>query len=85
MAKRGTGKVQSDERVKLPPKRVRLRLLDDMTYKVKTPSGHVYVFNGAGSEVDVYEEDVAFLLSKKRRGSCCGGGVTGMRPLFEEA
>ena len=48
------------------------------------PSGKVYVWEGAGSEVEVDRRDVDVLLSKRRGGSgCCGGD--GSYSLFELA
>jgi len=48
------------------------------------PSGKSYVFPGAGAVVDVAEEDVRFLLARRRRVGCCGTGVT-EEPFFELA
>ena len=48
-------------------------------------TGNSYVFNGAGSQVDVDEADVNELLQKRRGGrSCCGGSKEGV-PMFSLA
>jgi hypothetical protein len=63
--------------------RVRLRLLINARYIVKGRySGAEYLFDGAGSEVDVDERDVEYLLQLRRHKACCGGGDN---PLFELA
>jgi hypothetical protein len=60
---------------------VPVRLLKEAIYKITTPGGRKYIFNGAGAEVKVLEEDVAFLTDKKRQGGCCGGQTS--KPIFE--
>ena len=50
------------------------------------PSGATYRWDGAGSEVTVASEDVAFVMSRNRGGkerACCGSG--GRRTYFEFA
>lgn len=59
----------------------RVVLLKDLTVKIKGPaSGKLYVFQGAGSIVDVDIIDVEGLLEKKNPTSCCGVG--GPTPYF---
>lgn len=47
-------------------------LLKDAIYKVKV-GGREYIFNGAGAEVKVLEEDVWYFENKIRKAGCCGG------------
>jgi len=50
---------------------VPLRLLVSATYKYV--GKREYVWNGAGSVVDVHPDDVEKLLEKVRNSSCCAG------------
>jgi hypothetical protein len=59
--------------------RVKIRSLLDARLLVASSSGEQYVFERAGSEVNVLKEDVNTLL-EKRHGGCCGGSPY---PLFE--
>lgn len=53
---------------------VRLQLQIDAKVSVTGVSGKKYVFNGAGSIVDVDEMDAEYLLQKRQGGrQCCGG------------
>jgi len=59
---------------------IRSRL--DAKYKTTgSVSGRPYVFNGAGSIVDVDKRDVDEFLSRRRRKGCCGGSSP--NSLFE--
>lgn len=50
-----------------------LVLQKDLVLKVVGPvTGETYVFNGAGSVVDVDERDVEFLLERISSTGCCG-------------
>lgn len=90
MAKRTTNERDS-RRVKVPevleeeltPKTVRIVSLRTSKVNVtgKT-TGKLYVFNGAGSMVDVDEQDAQEILSKRAGKSCCGPGRT---PFFQLA
>lgn len=63
---------------------VRLTLLIDAKINVRgNVSGKQYVFDGAGSVVDVDARDVDDLLKKRQGGrQCCGGTEVGNR-VFE--
>lgn len=50
-----------------------IRSLYPAKMKITAPSGKVYIFEDAGSEVKVAEEDVAFLLEKRQPSGCCSG------------
>jgi len=45
------------------------------------PSGRMYVFYGAGAEVEVSSEDAKVLLEKRTPPGCCG--TAGRQPIFE--
>lgn len=63
---------------------VSVRLRIDANYKVTgKSSGQSYLFEGAGSTLDVDERDVEWLLELRQGRACCGGG--GESPLFELA
>ena len=62
---------------------LRVKLLIDATVKVTGTSGREYLFAGAGSIVDVEQEDVDHLLAKRQGRQCCGGGDG--TPVFELA
>ena len=60
---------------------IRLTLLRDVIYKYKGKStGREYVWNGAGSQVDVDKNDAEYLLNKESYRSCCDSYST---PSFE--
>lgn len=71
------------ERVEVPePEQgvlVKMVLMIDAVVKVTgVYSGRNYTFNGAGSEQDVDEKDVEWLLERRQgRRQCCGGGGGG--------
>lgn len=60
----------------------RIRLLIDAKVEITgTVTNTKYLFQGAGSIVEVEREDVNEILNKKRGRSCCGG--TSGRNIFE--
>lgn len=60
---------------------IRLRLMKDLKLNVTgKATGNKYTFNGGGSEVDVDEQDVEYLLNKIIGKSCCGSTDS---PYFE--
>lgn len=71
-------------KVTAEPKTVRLVLLKSMKLTIpgNVPSGKTYIFDGAGSEVDVNIEDKDILLSKGTDKACCPGSV-GPTPYFQ--
>lgn len=72
------------ERVHVDMSGVAVRLMLDVKFKaIDTPSGREYVFNGAGSVVNVDTIDLEWFLSKRQNKGCCGGG--GGLPIFELA
>lgn len=72
------------ERVKVVVSDVPVRLMLDVRFKaINTPSGREYVFNGAGSVVNVDTIDLEWFLSKRQNKGCCGGG--GGQAVFELA
>ena len=63
-------------------KKLRL-LIDSKLIVIGKYSGRNYLFNGAGSVVDVDQIDVDWLLERRQGGrQCCGGGATG-NAVFE--
>ena len=69
--------------VSTAPQRIAIRSRIDSRYiVVGDKSGERYVFDGAGAEVKVLEEDVPQLLGLKRGKACCGG--TSGTPIFEK-
>ena len=54
--------------------------LDAKLYVTGEYSGREYLFDGAGSVVDVDTRDVEWLLEKRQAKGCCGGG--GETPIF---
>lgn len=71
-----------DEEIKdLPAAFVRLVLARDIVLKINGPvTGKQYVFNRAGSMVDVDASDVPGLLLKRSKSSCCSGETS---PYFD--
>ena len=64
------------------PVEVELVLLKNVTLNVTGKvTGRVYVFDGAGSKVNVDERDAQALLSRNRGISCCSGNSAS--PYFE--
>ena len=62
---------------------VQLVLVRDMKLNYTGPvTEKLYVFNGAGSVLDVDKEDADIMLAK-RGGNCCPGG-SGPAPYFRE-
>lgn len=60
-------------------------LIDAKVHVTNTPSGREYVFDRAGSIVDVEETDVEFLLNKRQgERQCCGGTDRGNK-MFDLA
>ena len=68
---------------KKAPETVRLVLQRNLRLKYTgQKSGKLYVFDGAGSIIDVDKEDVEIML-KKHGGTCCeGSGSTKPQPYF---
>ncbi len=64
---------------------VTVRLLKNTRYKITGISGKNYVFDGAGSVLQVDSEDVDLLMKKNenRPNSCCGGASPSK--IFESA
>lgn len=63
---------------------VSIRCMVDATVKVTgTVTGALYIFNGAGSVVEVDVRDKDEILNKKRGRACCGGQSG--KALFELA
>ena len=61
---------------------IKLRSMLDAVIRIKgLYSGREYIFDGAGSEVDVEQQDVEWLLEKRQGKGCCGGG--GGQQVFE--
>jgi len=58
-------------------------LLKNTKYKITGVSGKAYIFDGAGSVLQVNSEDVKILMKKNenRPKSCCGGASPGK--IFE--
>lgn len=57
-----------------PPASVRLILCRSIKLNITGPvTGNHYVFDGAGSMVDVDSSDAPGLLAKRPQSSCCGG------------
>jgi hypothetical protein len=87
MPKRYTSSVV--ERVVVPvveQNTVRLINHIDATVKVQSRySGREYVFNGAGSVVDVDERDVEWMLEKRQGERQCCGGTGGGNVVFKLA
>lgn len=72
------------ERVEVEYETRPVRLMLDVKFKaINTPSGREYVFNGAGSVVNVDTIDLEWFLDKRQNKGCCGGG--GGMPVFELA
>ena len=64
------------------PVEVELVLLKNVILKtIGKVTGRVYVFNGAGSKLNVDERDAQALLSRNRGISCCSGNSAS--PYFE--
>lgn len=87
MAKRSDNKSDGFEWVKaeeVEPSTVHLTLLRDIVLKVKGPvTGDEYVFNGAGSSVEVDNEDADILIQKRRKHCSDCPGIRRGQPLFE--
>lgn len=68
---------------KSAPKSVKIRLLKNAVYKIKGIEGKQYVFNGAGSVLNVDTSDVKLLMKKNenRPDTCCGN--TSNSKIFE--
>jgi hypothetical protein len=62
-----------------------VRLLKDMKVRVKGyVSGNTYVFDGAGSELDVLNDDLEGILNKRNpRLGCCNDHMRQHKPYFE--
>lgn len=56
-------------------------LMDARIRMIGSYSGREYVFQQAGSVVDVETEDVESLLKRRQSKGCCGGGGSGA--IFE--
>ncbi len=60
---------------------MRLRLIKDIRLNITGKvTSKLYIFSGAGSEVDVDSEDAEHLLDRVRGESCCGSADS---PYFE--
>lgn len=60
---------------------IRLRLMKDLKLNaIGKVTGNRYTFNGAGSILDVDEQDAEYLLNKNTVISCCGSKGS---PYFE--
>ena len=78
---KNTGKVE--ELKESSPVYVPLRLRIPATYVTYgNVSGEKYVFRGAGSVVNVLEEDASGFLAKRTQVSCCNG--TPPQNIFEQ-
>jgi hypothetical protein len=62
-----------------------VRLLKDMKVRVKGyVSGNTYIFNGAGSELDVLNVDLEGILNKRSsKLGCCSDKFRQPKPYFE--
>jgi hypothetical protein len=69
--------------VKREPELVTIRLLYPVTYNYESLSGSIIVWNGAGSQNNVSREDANVLLTKTRKGGCCGS-ISRIVHIFEE-
>ena len=74
-----------DDEVEEEAQYTAVRLLKDMKVKVKGyVSGNTYIFNGAGSQLDVLNVDLEGLLNKRNpRLGCCNDKYRQHRPYFE--
>ena len=91
MSKRNLHSVKKDyeDTVEKPVEKVEAKVFASSTKKIQLlvdaklkatgyVTGNSYVFNGAGSVVDVDERDVEQLLEKRQGGrQCCGGTGVG--------
>ena len=77
--------IEEEEPV-VAPKTKRLRLMKDVRLKyVGRVTGNVYLFSGAGQELDIDERDADEMLAKRsNRGCCPGSGIGVQTPYFEE-
>lgn len=90
MAKRDTNefdrervKVEEEEPEEVTFATVRLALRKDVVLKIDGPiTGIQYVFNRAGSILEVDERDAEIMLQRKGSGSCCSGD-SGPTAYFE--
>lgn len=87
MPKRNT---RSVETIFVPPPPVpeEVALVCQIDAKVKVEgmySGREYIFDGAGSVVNVDQRDVEWLLSKRQGGRQCCGGTGGGNVVFKLA
>jgi len=63
---------------------VKMRLRINSNYKLTGKfSGREYLFQGAGSVLNVDSRDVDWILGLRRQKGCCGGG--GSNAIFELA
>jgi len=73
-----------DAEPEFPDDKMSLQLLKNVKLKYKGPvTGTEYIFDGAGTVVDVYKEDAEIMLQKIPGAGCCpGSGIGNPTPYF---